>query len=304
MWDGRTDLDENHIISTWDLPAKIKKPRNKEMRGYIKSCTKNDWEDWDEWYPCYDLEKILKMEDDSVIWETDRKEVINKLEHRYPCKTSGLTYIQASNSFDSRIFAYQKEVYLGKDTDKAARFAKKLGEILLGNSNMNVQRFEEKNCILRGFTGHCSRLVYNPKAIRTNKKRQKNNTKQQVIPAYMLESVIRQMWYMFARETGLQIAYPTGNRYHTHKNFKSCITLFNTFFGKNAHRHLESFQDLKKAWKFRKTVTEKKYLGVSLIYQGLINWMAIEITKNKPKKKELKPKKIFDRFGIFTEEKI
>lgn len=309
MWDGRIDLDEKeHLISidsilpTWNLPKKPKGSRSEEIRGYIVSHTGNGW---DEWYPCYDLEEILKMEDGSVIWETNQKDAITKLEHRYPCKTSGLTHIHASSSVDPRISAYHKEIYLGNDADKAVEFAKKFGEILLWNPEIiNVGQFEEKNCVFEKFVGHCSKLVYNPKAIQTKKKRQKNSIKQQPIPTYMLESVILQMWNMFAWETSLEIAYLTGNRYHTHRNFKSCITLFNTFFGKNAHRHLDTFQDLKKAWKFRKTVTEKTYLKASLIYEGLIDWMAVEITKSKPKKKELKLKKIFDRLSIFPAEKI
>jgi hypothetical protein len=303
MWDEKKYLVPiGPIPPTWDLPIKTKGPRSKEIRGYTVSHTGNGW---DEWCPCYDLEEILKMEDDSVIWETNQKDAVTKLEHRYPCETSGLTHIHASSPTDHRIFAYHKEIYLGNNADKAVEFAKKFGEILLWNSEIiNVGLFEEKNCILDSFVGHCSKLVYNPKAVRTEKKRKKNNTKQRPIPAYMLESVILQMWNMFAWENDLQIAYPTGNRYHTHKNFKSCITLFNAFFGKNAHRHLDTFQDLKETWKLRKTVTEKTYLKTSLIYQGLIDWMAIEITKSKPKKKELKPKKIFDRFSIFPAEKI
>lgn len=61
------------------------------------------------------------------------------------------------------------------------------------------------------------------------------------------------------------------------------IELFNWLYGKNAHRQLDTFQDLKKSWANNVTKNEKKY-GMEATF---VNWMRDEIKIRKPRKREL-----------------
>jgi hypothetical protein len=172
-------------------------------------------------------------------------------------------------------------------------------------SGYNLKRKWEaigKNILEHGIILESYKLRYNPKEARKEflreyrrknykKKPRKHFIRMHEIASvnYKMESTIKEAFRELSSSVSVDINTPRYShelKTETSSKFIALTKFMNSIYGKYSYRQLEKFQQFKAIWK-----KEKPQSHITIdVYEEFFDFMELEITRRKPKNRELKPK--------------
>lgn len=214
-----------------------------------------------------------------------------------------IVYVDNSWQYKGKRIAFSTNPILRDNvtTERAIQLIKEKGRIYVNNGNkLKEEWFNELKIPLvkLGIISLYDSFKYDPKkakAIIKNANRKPSPPKKNFIRMYEIRNagygmrstmniaIIVKSQYL---NIETQRSYGNKTKKLVCREFISLKNLFNSFFGKNSHRHTQSFQKLKNTWKKEKPKSAEA-IGVT---EKFFDFMEEEVKKRKPRKKELKIK--------------
>jgi len=300
------------------VPAATQWP---EVLGFIQRSEEPSF-----WDACTNLDKLMAAPRSECVLAKTRQDAVAALHKRFPSPhrdlprvtVFGTTYTYAAYGSTSPNYAHDggpagKEdtlrvwdhpMYFGDDIEEAISLAKSHGRIICNKLTKSFfyasyNGTERKRLYAAGcHLSDANEIVYNPKKARAFARRRELQRPQDL---FVTAPTVVCLTYKFASELELDnIGTWMSNHssyYSSRQNaayvLKQTVQIFNMVYGLNAHRQLAAFQTFKQEWKRTLVRTRKSWKQAAA---QLCEWMDFEITRRKPKPRNLRQHCCFTEF--------
>jgi len=245
------------------------------------------------WRPSDNLNYILSLKDDYVIWETDPEAVKAILDSRYPTEHSDMVLVEEISDYCRSgipsFTVYDVPHYVGDSIETALERARHYGAIVIESYRI-IREFyyADKHPDDVFFTDHTT-LVYDPAKAKKKKRRKLSIKTSRPMKRQYIVAVMSEMSSTIKEEfKGYVLKFDFAHRHQSAivRGFLEMLPIFVLIFGKNSYRQLESFQTLVREWKMSKK-TVPHYMDIN---EDFTKFMEREAALPKPRKRKLKSK--------------
>ena len=262
------------------------------------------------WKACTDIDTLLDTPRKRCIVAGTRREALAVLAKRFKSShpelqrvlVSSTTYgyrdgQQANFSSDDRaagpddvITVHADALYYGTDVDEAISLAKELGTVHCADltrsyfggtwNRREKAQLYDAGCHLSGTNG----IVYAPKRARSLQRAAGSKRRRMPVRIDTIVAAAAELARDLSRN-GVDIQTDCNySRWSASRVLTRVVFVYNLVYGRHAHRQSKAFQSLKLAWKRNRESSRKNWVADGPL---LCEWMDYEITRRKPKSRDL-----------------